>query len=199
MARTKDQALHDQRHRAILLAAARVFKAKGFHLARTEDICAEAGLSAGTLFRHFPDKWSMIVAIAEIEFERYEAELGRLATREGIAWLANLSAGDLDELLRPRGFDLGVDSWLEISRDPEGRKRLHAVDRRLRRTLATELKRGQTEGWVKPTLDCDGTASVVLALFSGLLFDAEVGISIDTQATAAAIRSLFGAYLQPPG
>jgi AcrR family transcriptional regulator len=197
MARTKDEALHAQRHHDILQAAARAFKAKGFHLARTEDICAEAGLSAGTLFRHFADKQSMIMAIADIEFEHYRAQLDRLATREGIAWLANINAAQLAEVLRPRGFDLGVDSWLEIARAPEGRKRLHAMDKRLRRSFAGQLKRGQEEGWVRPTLDCDGAANIVLALFSGLLFDADVGIAIDTKATARAMADLLGSLLQP--
>jgi TetR/AcrR family transcriptional repressor of uid operon len=197
MARPRNEALHAQRHRDILQAAARVFKRKGFHLARTEDICAEVGLSAGTVFRHFPDKQSMIMAIADIEFEHYRAELDQLATREGIAWLSNITAADLAEILRPHGFDLGVDSWLEVARSPEGRMRLHAMDRRLRRSLAQQLRRGQDEGWVRPTVDCDGAATVVLALFSGLLFDADVGIAIDIEATSRAMADLFKFLLQP--
>jgi TetR/AcrR family transcriptional regulator, repressor for uid operon len=197
MARTKDAALHAQRHHDILRAAARVFKAKGFHLARTEDICAEAQLSAGTLFRHFPDKRSMITAIADIEFDNYRTELGRLVTCEGIRWLSKITAEDLAELLRPRGFQLSADSWLELARDPQGRTRLLKLDKQLRQTLTKELRRGQAEGWVDKSLDCQGAANLVLALFSGLLFDAELGLAIDIKATARAMADLFSGFLLP--
>ena len=195
MVRIKDESLHAQRHHEILEAAARVFKAKGFHLARTEDICVEAQISPGTLFRHFPDKRAMIMAIANIEFENYKAELDKLATREGIRWLSQITARDLAGLLKPKGFELSADSWLELARDEEGRARLAGVDKRLREGFAKELRRGQAEGWIRKSLDCQGAATLVLALFSGLMIDAEIGIVIDTKATARAMADLFSGLL----
>lgn len=195
MARTKDEILHQQRREAILRAAARVFKAKGFHGARTEDICAEAAASAGTVFRYFPDKRAMIVAVAEMEFERYRQEIRRLATPEGLRWLTRIGEADLAELLRPTEFDLGGDSWLELARDPAGRQRLLDFDRRLRADLARELKRGQAEGWVRLSLDPEGAANVILAIFSGLDFDCEIGSTIEPAATARALADLFRRFI----
>jgi AcrR family transcriptional regulator len=197
MARTKNEALHAQRQEEILEAAARVFRAKGFHLARTEDICSEAGLSAGTLFRHFADKRSMIMAIADIEFEGYRADLEQLATPEGIRWLAQIKPAELKQLLQPKGFQLGTDSWLELARDEEGRKRLLAFDKKLRQTFSAALRRGQADGWVRQSLDCDGATALVLALFSGLLFDSELGFPVDAKATARAMADLFGGFILP--
>lgn len=197
MPRTRNESLHQERRQDILQAAARVFKAKGFHLARTEDICTEAGMSAGTLFRHFPDKRAMIMAIAEIEFEHYKRELEQLATRDGIRWLARITPQELREVLQPQGFELGTDSWLELARDPEGRQRWVAFDRRLRESLAQELLHGQKNGWVRPALNCVGAANMILALFSGLLFDAEMGIDIDAQASASALADLVSCFILP--
>lgn len=195
MARTRDEALHATRRQDILAAAARVFKAKGFHLARTEDICAEAGLSAGTLFRHFPDKRSMIVAIADVEFERLRSEIEQLSTKEGILWLTKITAEELAQLIEPKGFELGTDSWLELARDCEGRKRLLAVDQSLRQMISRQLEQGKAEGWIRKPVDSDGTAAILLALFSGLQLESEVGLAVDTQATAYAIADLFGGLL----
>ena len=195
MARTRDAALHATRRQDILAAAARVFKAKGFHLARTEDICAEAGLSAGTLFRHFPDKRSMIAAIADVEFERLRSEIEQLSTREGILWLTRLTAEELAQLIEPKGFELGTDSWLELARDGEGRKRLLAVDQTLRQMISRQLEQGKAEGWIRKSVDSDGTAAILLALFSGLQLGSEVGLAVDTQATACAIADLFGGLI----
>ncbi len=195
MARTRDEALHATRRQDILAAAARVFKVKGFHLARTEDICAESGLSAGTLFRHFPDKRSMIAAIADIEFERLRSEIEQLSTREGILWLTRLTAEELAQLIEPKGFELGTDSWLELARDGEGRKRLLVVDQTLRQMISRQLEQGKAEGWIRKSVDSDGTAAILLALFSGLQLGSEVGLAVDTQATACAIADLFGGLL----
>lgn len=197
MARTRDDALHAQRRADILRSAAHVFKAKGFHLARTEDICTQAGMSAGTLFRHFPDKRSMIMAIMEIEFDQYKADVQQLATKQGIQWLAQIGPDGLAELLQPKGYDLGTDSWLEMARDPEGRQRMLAFDKKLRQTLSKELKRGQADGWVRPSLDCVGAANLILALFSGLYFDHELGFAIEPKATARALADLVGSFLLP--
>jgi len=195
MARTRDEALHETRRQDILAAAARVFKAKGFHLARTEDICAESGLSAGTLFRHFPDKRSMIAAIADVEFERLRSEIEQLSTREGILWLTQIKAEELAQLIEPKGFELGTDSWLELARDGEGRKRLLLVDQTLRQMISRQLEQGKAEGWIRKSVDSDGTAAILLALFSGLQLGSEVGLAVDTQATACAIADLFGGLL----
>ena len=195
MARTRDEALHATRRQDILAAAARVFKAKGFHLARTEDICAESGLSAGTLFRHFPDKRSMIAAIADVEFERLRSEIEQLSTREGILWLTQLTAEELAQLIEPKGFELGTDSWLELARDGEGRKRLLLVDQTLRQMISRQLEQGKAKGWIRKSVDSDGTAAILLALFSGLQLESEVGLAVDTQATACAIAALFGGLL----
>lgn len=195
MARTKDDSLHEKRQEEILLAAARVFKAKGFHAARTEDICAEAGLSAGTVFRHFPDKRSMINAIAGRELEQHQREVKRLATREGLQWLTRITDKELSELLCPTAYDLGADSWLELVRDETGREQLLAVDQKLRAMLSAELSRGQQEGWVRKSLEPQGGANVILAVLSGLALDQEIGALTGTAATAAALSDLFSHFI----
>jgi TetR/AcrR family transcriptional repressor of uid operon len=195
MARTKDDSLHEKRQEEILLAAARVFKAKGFHAARTEDICTEAGLSAGTVFRHFPDKRAMITAIAGRELEQYQREVLQLATRDGLQWLTRITEKELSELLCPTVYDLGADSWLELVRDEAGSKQLLAVDKKLRTTLAVALSRGQEEGWVRKSLDPEGAANVILAVLSGLAIDQEIGACTGTAATAAALSDLFSQFI----
>ncbi|WP_187491306.1 TetR/AcrR family transcriptional regulator, partial [Pantoea agglomerans] len=84
MARTRNENLHQQRREQVLAAATRVFKAKGFHGARTEDICAAADMSAGAVFRYFADKREMIDAIIVAEVERYTQDVERFLNREGL-------------------------------------------------------------------------------------------------------------------
>jgi AcrR family transcriptional regulator len=195
MARTRDEAQHAKRREGILLAAARLFKTRGFHRSRTEDICVEAGISPGSLFRHFPDKQAIIMAIAEREFAGYRSDVESLATRDGIERLGKLSPEALVELLKPKVYELGVDSWLELSRDPETRRRLRTANQELRDHLSQRLKSGQNEGWVRKALDCDGAASLMLAMFGGLTTESELGLAPDATSAARAMGDLVRRFI----
>lgn len=139
----------------------------------------------------------MIAAIADVELERFRAKIEALATPEGILRLTRISATDLAQLLEPRGYDLCTDGRLERARDAEGRRRLLAGDLKLRRTLARQLALSQAEGWIRASLDCEGTVAVVLALFIGLQLDREVGVNVNTKAGARAMADLSRAAMLP--
>ena len=63
MRRANVQAQSDRRAE-ILAAAQRCFVRSGFHGASMQDICAEAGMSPGNLYRYFPSKEALIAGIA---------------------------------------------------------------------------------------------------------------------------------------
>lgn len=191
MARIKDEQLHEQRRLQILRAASQVFKAKGFHAARTEDICVAAVLSAGTVFRYFASKDEIILTIAEMEIAEYRDKLAELATKEGLRWMAQLNAKDLAQVLAPSQFNLGLDSWVELCRNPKYHKRIIEQDCELRATLTVALRKGQRAGWVRTSLNVSGAANVILALFSGLMFDSQANPKIDLKATAIAVADFF--------
>ena len=195
MARTKDEHLHAQRRLQILQAASQEFKAKGFHGARTEDICAGAGLSAGTVFRYFASKEDIISTIAELEIEAYRNWIKLLATKEGLLWMARLDAQGLAELLAPTQFDLGADSWLELYRHPQYRDRMIEQDQALRASFAAALRAGQRDGWIRSELEASGAVNIISAVFSGLMFDQQTNQKLGLAATAAAIADLFRCFI----
>jgi TetR/AcrR family transcriptional regulator, repressor for uid operon len=195
MPRVKNPQLHLQRSEGILAAAARIFKMKGFHAARTEDICADAGLSAGTVFRHFKTKQEMITAIAQYELNCYKKSLEQLASKDGLQWLANITENGVEELLRPTAFDLGTDSWLELARHPGSRPQLLEFDGYVRGLFARELEKGKADGWVRPQINASGVATLLLSILSGLAFDSEIGVEVDQAATAEALSDLVTNFI----
>lgn len=62
--RTRDDALRQRREAEILAAAAACFARRGAHAASMNEICAEARLSAGALYRYFPSKEAIIEGLA---------------------------------------------------------------------------------------------------------------------------------------
>ena len=195
MARPKNEKLEIQRREEILQAASRVFRAKGFHLARTEDICTEAKTSAGTLFRYFKSKKEIIEAIVEAEMKANDEDLLVLAQRQSVEGLAKLTAEELQEMLRPGGYGLATESWLELSRSPDGRKQLAASSAKLEAALAALLAQGQAEGWVRRDLNAKGAANLLLIVYTGVQFDADLGMDIDYEASAQAISDLIKSFI----
>ena len=198
MARHKDEALHQERRLQILHAAAGVFRVKGFHAARTEEICAAAGLSAGTVFRYFRDKEEIIAIIAEMEFDACQEVSKALFSREGLISLAGIDGKELEAMWQPTGLGLGLDSWLELCRSKKFATACKAKDDTVRAQLAESLYNGQAEGWVRPGLDPKGAARVVMALFSGITMESQLHPTIDFEQMAAGLRDLLRVYILTP-
>ena len=74
MSRVNFQRQSDRRAE-ILVAAQRCFVRSGFYQTSMQEICAEAEMSAGNLYRYFLSKKSIIAGIAGIA-ERDRAEVG---------------------------------------------------------------------------------------------------------------------------
>ncbi|MDX8501380.1 TetR/AcrR family transcriptional regulator [Mesorhizobium sp. VK4C] len=56
-----------------------LFKRDGFHATGVDRIIAEAGIAKMTMYRHFPAKDELIVAVLEHRAARFERQLDRLA------------------------------------------------------------------------------------------------------------------------
>ena len=91
MRRTNLQ-LQSDRRAEILSAAQRCFVRSGFHGASMQEICAEAGMSPGNLYRYFPSKEALVAGIAERDraevaqqFASVDLAHGFFAVLEGLA------------------------------------------------------------------------------------------------------------------
>lgn len=67
----KGRMASDARERGILEAAARVFSAKGYDGSRTREIAREAGISEALMFRHFPSKNALLMAVVQPFIEKF--------------------------------------------------------------------------------------------------------------------------------
>src|SRR5438105_158895 len=84
--------LQSDRRSEILAAAQRCFVRSGFHGASMQEICAEAAMSPGNLYRYFPSKEALIAGIAERDraevachFAAADLERGLFNVLEGMA------------------------------------------------------------------------------------------------------------------
>lgn len=112
----------DARRAEIMAAARRCFVRKGFHASSMQDVLAEAGVSTGAVYRYFPGKQDLILAIAEENLNEVVAAAGTLVERRPLLGLGEVLA-DLFELIAAKHEQNGFASvalmvWAESLHNP---------------------------------------------------------------------------------
>ncbi|MDX7953017.1 TetR family transcriptional regulator [Lichenihabitans sp. Uapishka_5] len=160
-----------ERRTAILDAGERCFVLHGFHRATMQDLAKMAGMSVGNLYRYFPSKDAVVLALAE----RDRAEAAKhLCCQDAEQW--PMLIGLLRQHLRaPRQKAmLLVELWAEGTRNP---------------TIAAMLERFEAENraWVAGVLAATGAVSDSTA--------AELADRFCTECQGIAVnRALFADY-----
>ena len=177
----------------IVEAAIACFARSGFHGASMQEICAEAGMSPGALYRHFPSKVSIIAAIAEAERIQHAAFFERIAAADDpVEAMASIGIDTLEMLLSRPTAALTAETLAEAIRNPEIRDMFDRNIREARAAIVEAMRRGQARGLVDPTLDLDTAIQLVMAMGDGLV----VHQGLDPTLTAARFRPVLQVLLR---
>jgi AcrR family transcriptional regulator len=183
------------RRQQILDAAAACFARRGFHQSTMQDICQEADLSPGAVYRYFPSKEAIIEAMCQ----RGQAQNAE-ALQQGLAAGSTLAV--FDELIRVffleldnlRNFEtcaLNVELISEASRNTHIQEWLTHTNHDVRTPLADLVREAQSRGEIDRTLDPESIARVMQAMYQGFVTQRLVEPNIDVEAYARVLRSLF--------
>jgi TetR/AcrR family transcriptional repressor of uid operon len=146
------------------------FARSGFHKASMQDICAEAGMSAGNLYRYFRNKEAIIAAISEGERVRNAAFFEQLQRAEdpvlGLIELARCYLRDMNGRDAPM---LCTEIIAEALRNPEIRTMFERNINEAHAACAQALRRGIERGFVDPDLDVDVAVRTMMALADGIV------------------------------
>ena len=82
-----------QTRKRILDAAVALFRTRGFDAATTRDLAIAAGIATGTVFNYFPNKESIVAALAEEALAK--ARAGFSTAADGAAWTKTCSRWSL--------------------------------------------------------------------------------------------------------
>jgi AcrR family transcriptional regulator len=156
------------RRAEILDAAQRCFARAGFHGASMQDICSEAGMSPGNLYRYFPSKEAIITGICErnrADAADSFAAVGR-APRffEGLAQLARYHLVDRTE----EDAKLCAEIMAESRRNEEMARLHQEIDRDVKAALVDMLRRAAESGEISRDVDLDAAATMLMVLADGM-------------------------------
>ncbi len=173
MPRVSQQYKDDQRGE-ILAAARRCFLRDGFHRTSMQDVFTEAGKSAGAVYRYFPKKEDMIVAVAAQNLDDVTGVLRAALARGDENGVGEVMAELLEAvtgLHRDRELaSMAVLVWSEAQRNPELAERLAAASAEMSAEVAG-LVRSRQEAGAWTGVPAEALAQAILALLPGFLFN----------------------------
>jgi TetR/AcrR family transcriptional repressor of uid operon len=152
----------------ILDAAQRCFVRSGFHGASMQEICAEAEMSPGNLYRYFPSKEALIAGICERN--RAEAADSFLGVDRAPGFFEGLAALARHHLVERPEEEAGLcaEIMAESRRNPEI-ARLHTeLERDIKTRLVDMLRRAAGRGEISGEVDLDGAATMLMVLADGM-------------------------------
>jgi TetR/AcrR family transcriptional regulator, repressor for uid operon len=167
MPRLADPGLPERRRAQILEASRTCFRERGFRQTTIEEICAEARISPGALYRYFESKADIVAAIALDARGEVEATLDRLRDTDGLVnGLAEMARAVFDAFA---GGDAALlaDIWAEAARDPLLAKALYQRDRIAVGKLAAAIERATRAGAAYPALSPEEAAETLMAALEG--------------------------------
>jgi TetR/AcrR family transcriptional regulator, repressor for uid operon len=174
--------LQADRRSEILAAAQACFARAGFHQTSMQEICAEAGMSPGNLYRYFRSKEEIIAGIAErdrAETAQQFAAVDRAGSFfDGLAALAqhHLVERTIEEVA------LCAEIMAESRRNPAVARIYQDMEADVRARFIALLRSAAERDEVRRDLDFDGAVTVLFALADGLSWRRAVQPSFNAEA-----------------
>jgi AcrR family transcriptional regulator len=174
--------LQSDRRTEILDAAQRCFAQSGFHQASMQEICAEAGMSPGSLYRYFPSKEAIIAGISERN--RADAAESFNAVNEAPDFFTGLAGLARHHLVERTAEEVGLcaEIMAESRRSPEIARLYQDIERDIKGRIAALLQRAVDRGEIKPDLDVQNAATVLMVLGDGMSWRRAVDPNFDPEA-----------------
>ncbi|MBZ9935887.1 TetR/AcrR family transcriptional regulator [Mesorhizobium sp. BR1-1-16] len=160
---------HEARRAQVLDAARICFARSGFRGASMQEICSEAKMSPGALYRYFPSKETIIEAIAAdercdaaaiVETMRGDAPLLDRTVRCAMNYFAFMREAGASSLMA----EIGAESL----RNSAIGQRFARIDDHVRATIDDILSEAVGRGEIPPIDDMNATIGVLMAAVDGI-------------------------------
>jgi len=189
--------LQADRRGEILAAAQACFARSGFHQTSMQEICSEARMSPGNLYRYFRSKEDIIAGIAErdrADAAQQFASVGHGGFFDGLAQLAqrHLVERSVEQVA------LCVEIMAESRRNPAVARIYQDMEADVRKRFIALLHGAAERGEIRRDLDFDGTVTVLFALADGLSWRRAVEPSFNTEAVMPIVLGMVEQLLAKP-
>jgi TetR/AcrR family transcriptional regulator, repressor for uid operon len=174
-------AFKEDRRAEILDAARRCVARSGFHQASMQDICAEAGMSPGNLYRYFPSKEAIIAGIAERDRAEVGAQLA--AAQYTDDFFATFAALARHHLVDRSADDVGLCAEMvaESRRNPAIGRIMQDFDADVHIRLVAMLRAAAGRGDIRADVDFEGVVTMLMVIADGVWWRRAVDPAFDPE------------------
>jgi TetR/AcrR family transcriptional regulator, repressor for uid operon len=185
------------RREHILSAAERCFARQGFHQTSIQDICREAGISAGALYVYFASKEDLIAGFCESEKRQLAERLTNFADAPDFVQALSAMA-ETYCLQQPREkLQLQVEINAEALRNPAIRSTVHAIDAFVLESFERVLTAARDEGRIAPSVDPAMAARVINIIGDGLYWQRALHDDLNVAEVLPVLMSMIANLLNP--
>ena len=183
------------RREEILDAAQRCFARAGFHQTSMQEICAEARMSPGGLYRYFASKEAIIAGIAERDradvAEQFRMMREAADFFEGLEMAARhyFVERPLDEVV------LCAEIMSESRRSAEVDRIHTAIEADVKKGLVELLQKAAATGAVSKKIDFEATANILMAMGDGFAWRRAADKSFNAEAALPLAMTMIRAIL----
>lgn len=179
----------------ILDAAERCFARAGFHRTSMQDICREAGVSAGALYVYFASKEGLIAGIAERDRSKLAGEFAKLASTPDLA-TALAKLGEHYAVEEPKHKRLMcVEIGIESTRNEAVGAIHRSVDDFVRQSFEQLFERAVAEGRIQPSLSPKALAEIILVIGDGMFWRRAIDPNFNPKSVIPAITAIVAGLL----
>src|SRR6187401_2561636 len=194
MRRANVQLAADRRSE-ILSAAQTCFARSGFHQTSMQEICSQAGMSPGNLYRYFRSKEEIIAGIAERDRAETAQNFAAVSAENFFDGLAALAQHHLVERSTEE-VALCAEIMAESRRNPAVARIYQDMEADVRERFTTMLRSAAERGEIH-NIDFDGTVTVLFALADGLSWRRAVEPSFNAEAVMPIVLGMVRQLLNP--
>jgi len=191
------QAYLDAQRQVILDAASRCFARNGIHATSMAQICEEAALSAGAVYRYFKSKQDILYGVFASQREKSARAPESSAPPSDIDPVELIQRGIAQMFHIVDDPDLAMEHRLslmihaEALRDPSVAKDYTRLHRQVSARFSESLKALQKAGVLDPKLDSEYLIWAFITMYQGFRVHKLLDPSLDTTRLASIAESLF--------
>lgn len=188
----------DQQTQRIMEAAKACFVRSGFQGASMHQVCAEAGMSPGALYRYFPSKESIIEAITEAD-RRHDAEIFAEMDKNPcvVDGFVNAAIAHIRYMHESGNAPLFAEIRAESMRNEAVELHCHNAMGEVQTTFRRYLEAAIERGDIDPVVELDVMLPMIMAIGEGLALNDLPAQGVPIERIEALLRVTVEAMFRP--